>query len=77
MDGVKVTISMSRELFIDRNKDETDEQFLNRIKKEIVLPSDAINIASNALKRINLNIINLDLKDWYIDNLDYKLIKNE
>lgn len=77
MDGVKVTISMSRELFIDRNKDETDEQFLNRIKKEIVLPSDAINIASNALKRVNLNIINLDLKDWYIDNLDYKLIKNE
>lgn len=77
MDGVKVTISMSRELFIDRNKDETDEQFLNRIKKEIVLPSDAINIASNALKRVNLNIINLDLKDWCIDNLDYKLIKNE
>lgn len=72
--GVTCSITMSRTLHLPVNKDMSEEEFINLAKKEIVLPHNALYQVQNILRKINYSITGLDLKDWQVDNVEYKII---
>lgn len=75
--GVTAQVVMSRTLYLERKENETDSQFMERAKKEIVLPHNAIMLADSTLKRVGVRVNGLDLGDWNVENVEYKLLNNE
>lgn len=73
MKEVKASITMSRTLYIEVLKNSTEEQILEKAKQEITLPFDALQTANKVLKQMRVNIPKLDLIDWTIDDLNYKV----
>lgn len=73
MKEVKASITMSRTLYIEVLENSTEEQILEKAKQEIILPFDALQTANKVLKQMRVNIPKLDLIDWTIDDLNYKV----
>lgn len=73
MKEVKASITMSRTLYIEVLENSTEEQILEKAKQEIILPFDALQTANKALRQMRVNIPKLDLVDWAIDDLNYKV----
>ena len=72
--GVKAIITMSRTLYIEVDENASEEEILKKANEEIIPPINAMTIAHNTLKRMNIKIDKLDLKDWDVTNYDIKLI---
>lgn len=70
--GVTCSITMSRTLYLPENSNMSEEEFLKQIKKEIILPHNALYQVQNILRKMNVK--GLDLKDWNVDNIEYKII---
>lgn len=75
MIGVKTKITMERTLYIDLPDDATDEEILKAAKQEIILPTDGMYQAAQALKGLHISIPKLDLKDWNTTDVNYNIIK--
>lgn len=74
MKGVNVEVTMKRTLYLDLPDDASEESILENAKKEIILPIEALNYASQILRQTKININKLDLKDWEESNINYKVI---
>lgn len=75
MKGIIVNISLTRTLYLDVPDNISDEDFLKKAKQEIVLPHNALAMASNALRNVNMHIPQLDLKDWDVNSIEYNIIQ--
>ena len=75
MRGVKTKVIMERTLYIDLPDDATEAEVLEAANKEIILPSDALYTASNALRNLHVNIPHLDLTDWNTTDINYEVIQ--
>lgn len=75
MRGIKTKVTMERTLYIDLPDDATEAEVLEAANKEIILPSDALYTASQALRNLHVNIPNLDLNDWNASDVNYEIIK--
>ena len=75
MRGVKAKVAMERTLYVDLPDDATEAEVLEVANKEIILPTNALYTASQALKNLHINIPNLDLKDWNITDIKYEIIQ--
>lgn len=73
--GIKVTIVLDRTLYINEIDNESEKELLERAKKEIILPIDAMNIAKQLFQKSGIDIKKLDLSDWDIQNINYNIIK--
>lgn len=73
--GIKVTVTLDRTLYINEIDNESEKELLERAKKEIILPIDAMNIAKQLFQKSGVNIKKLDLSDWDIQNVNYNIIK--
>lgn len=74
MKGVTVNITLSRTLYIDVPDDISDEDFLKKAESEVILPHNALTMANNALRNVNINIPNLDISDWDTKNVEYNIL---
>ena len=72
--GIKAIITLERVLYIEVEEDISDEEVQSRAEKEIVLPTNALTLASNALAKVGIKINGLDLTDWEVKNYEYKQI---
>ena len=75
MRGVKTKVIMERTLYIDLPDDATEAEVLEAANKEIILPSDALYTASQALRNLHVNIPHLDLTDWNTTDINYEVIQ--
>ena len=75
MRGIKTKVTMERTLYVDLPDDATEAEVLEAANKEIILPSDALYTASQALRNLHVNIPNLDLNDWNASDVNYEIIK--
>lgn len=75
MIGVKATVTMSRTLYIEVPDDATEEEILKKASEEIVPPHNALYMADSALRKMNIKIDKLDLKDWEVTEYDVKPIE--
>lgn len=73
--GIKAVVTMSRTLYIEVPDEATEEEIQDRASKEIMLPHNALYMVDNALRRMNVKIDKLDLKDWEVNK--YEFIKIE
>lgn len=71
--SITVNVSLERTLFLEKDPSITDEEFLNKAKKEILLPHDALVKVNDILKKVGIKINGLDLLDWEITNTNYKI----
>ncbi len=71
--SITVNVSLERTLFLEKDPSITDEEFLNKAKKEILLPHDALAKVNDILKKVGVKINGLDLLDWEITNTNYKI----
>ena len=75
MRGIKTKVTMERTLYIDLPDDATEAEILEAANKEIILPTNALYTASNALRNLHVNIPHLDLTDWNTTGINYEIIQ--
>ena len=75
MRGIKAKVTMERTLYIDLPDDATEAEVLEAANKEIILPSDALYTASQALRNLHVNVPHLDLTDWNTTGINYEVIQ--
>ena len=75
MRGIKTKVTMERTLYIDLPDDATEAEVLEAANKEIILPSDALYTASQALRNLHVDIPHLDLTDWNTTGINYEVIQ--
>lgn len=75
MRGIKTKVTMERTLYVDLPDDATEEEVLEAANKEIILPTDALCTASQALRNLHINIPHLDLTDWNTTGINYEVIQ--
>ena len=75
MRGIKTKVTMERTLYIDLPDDATEAEVLEAANKEIILPSDALYTASQALRNLHVNVPHLDLSDWNTTGINYEIIQ--
>lgn len=75
MRGIKTKVMMERTLYIDLPDDATEAEVLEAANKEIILPSEALYTASQALRNLHVNVPHLDLTDWNTTGINYEIIQ--
>lgn len=75
MRGIKTKVTMERTLYIDLPDDATEAEVLEAANKEIILPSEALYTASQALRNLHVNVPHLDLTDWNTTGINYEIIQ--
>ena len=75
MRGVKTKVIVERTLYIDLPDDATEAEILEAANKEIILPTNALYTASNALRNLHVNIPHLDLTHWNTTDINYEVIQ--
>ena len=75
MRGIKTKVTMESTLYIDLPDDATEAEVLEAANKEIILPSDALYTASQALRNLHVNVPHLDLTDWNTTGINYEIIQ--
>ena len=75
MRGIKTKVTMERTLYVDLPDDATEEEVLEAANKEIILPTNALCTASQALKNLHVNVSHLDLTDWNTTDINYEVIQ--
>ena len=75
MRGVKTKVIMERTLYIDLPDDATEAEVLEAANKEIILPTNALYTASQALRNLHVDIPHLDLTDWNTTDINYEVIQ--
>ena len=75
MRGIKTKVPMERTHYIDLPDDATEAEVLEAANKEIILPSDALYTASQALRNLHVNVPHLDLTDWNTTGINYEIIQ--
>ncbi len=75
MRGIKAKVIMERTLYIDLPDDATEAEILEAANREIILPTNALYTASNALRNLHVNIPHLDLTDWNTTDINYEVIQ--
>lgn len=75
MRGIKTKVTMERTLYVDLPDDATEAEVLEAANKEIILPTDALCTASQALRNLHINIPHLDLTDWNTTDINYEVIQ--
>ena len=75
MRGIKTKVTMERTLYIDLPDDATETEVLEAANKEVILPSDALYTASQALRNLHVNVPHLDLTDWNTTGINYEIIQ--
>ena len=75
MRGIKTKVTMERTLYIDLPDDATEAEVLEAANKEIILPSDALYTASQALRNLHVNVPHLDVTDWNTTGINYEIIQ--
>lgn len=75
MRGIKTKVTMERTLYVDLPDDATEAEVLEAANKEIILPSNALYTATQALRNLHVNIPHLDLTDWNTTGVNYEVIQ--
>ena len=75
MRGIKAKVTMERTLYVDLPDDATEAEVLETANKEIILPTNALYTASQALKNLHVNVSHLDLTDWNTTDTNYEVIQ--
>lgn len=75
MRGIKVKVTMERTLYVDLPDDATEAEVLEAANKEIILPTNALCTASQALRNLHVDIPHLDLTDWNTTDTNYEVIQ--
>ena len=75
MRGIKTKVTMERTLYVDLPDDATEAEILEAANREIILPTNALCTASNALRNLHVNIPHLDLTDWNTTDINYEVIQ--
>ena len=75
MRGIKAKVTMERTLYVDLPDEATEAEVLEAANKEIILPTNALCTASQALKNLHVNVSHLDLTDWNTTDINYEVIQ--
>lgn len=73
--GVKVSTLLSRTLYLDFSENTSEEEIIEKAKKEITLPIDAMNKVDSTLQAMRVKIDRLELRDWEHIHTEYELLK--
>ena len=72
---IKAKVTMERTLYVDLPDDATEAEVLEAANKEIILPTNALYTASQALRNLHVDIPHLDLTDWNTTGINYEVIQ--
>ena len=75
MRGIKAKVTMESTLYVDLPDDATEAEVLEAANKEIILPTNALYTASQALRNLHVDIPHLDLTDWNTTGINYEVIQ--
>lgn len=75
MRGIKAKVTMERTLYVDLPDDAAEAEILEAANKELILPTNALYTASQALRNLHVDVPHLDLTDWNTTGINYEVIQ--
>lgn len=63
MKEYKIIVTLERTLAIEDNME---------IEKEVVSPLEALSLADSTLRKVNIRLPKLDMKDWNMTDIKYE-----
>lgn len=75
--GINMEVTSSRTLYIEVPDNFTEEQILEKAKTEFKTPPEIFSVMKTVLKQVQVKIPKLDLTDWDINSINYKIINND
>ena len=72
--GVKITVNLSRTLYIEVPDNFKNKDIKKKAEEELVLPTHVMQIRE-LLRKLNIQIPKLDIEDWSVDNVKFKVLK--
>lgn len=75
MVGINIKVEMERTLYLDLPNTLSEEEIIEKAKQEVILPTSALYKTATILKKLNINIPQLDLKDWRNIDIKYEIVK--
>lgn len=73
--GVKITVNLSRTLYIEVPDNFKNQDIKKKVEEELVLPTHGIMQIRELLRKLNIQIPKLDIEDWSVDNVKFKVLK--
>lgn len=73
--GIKISSLLSRTIYLEFPDDTPEEEIIEKAKKEITLPIDAMNKVDSTLQAMRIKIDRLELRDWEHIHTEYELLK--
>ena len=73
--GIKAIITLERVLYIEVEENISDEEVQAKAEQEIILPTNALALANNALSKVGIRISGLDLNDWEVKSYEYRQLE--
>lgn len=68
---VTVSVSMSKSIMVEIPEDASDEELLDKAKREVMLPSAVMEACRNVFKQLGIKVNGIDFKDWYTDDVEF------
>ena len=68
---VTVSINMSKDFLVEVTEDMSNEDIINKAKKEIMLPIEIINTCKNIFNNLGIKATNIDFKDWFTNEAEF------
>ena len=73
--GVKITVNLSRTLYIEVPDNFKNKDIKKKAEEELILPTHGIMQIRELLRKLNIKIPKLDIEDWSVDNVKFKVLK--
>lgn len=66
---------MSRTIYIDVPEDYKGPDIKKKAEEELILPTAGLVKVKELLRKLNIQIPKLDIEDWNIDKVKFKILK--
>ena len=68
---VTVSVSMSKSFMVEIPEDASDEELLDKAKREVMLPSAVMDACRNVFRQLGVKVNGIDFNDWCTDEVEF------
>ena len=68
---VTVSVSMSKSIMVEIPEDASDEELLEKAKREVMLPSAVMDACRKVFRQLGVKVNGIDFNDWCIDEVEF------
>lgn len=68
---VTVSVSMSKSIMVEIPEDASNEELLEKAKREVMLPSAVMDACRKVFMQLGVKVNGIDFNDWCTDEVEF------